>query len=121
MSVRACAAATEVPAHATRLDRPGRSKPLGNSSTVMQKCYKFVILWAGYTMGCVSVVVADRYPVFLCGLISVLREQDDFDIVASCVNGTECIQAIRNLSPRVALIDISMPDLSGLEILATAA
>ena len=72
-------------------------------------------------MGCVSVILADRYPVFLCGLISVLREQDDFDVVASCCNGTECIQAIRNLSPRIALLDISMPGLSGLEILATAA
>jgi DNA-binding NarL/FixJ family response regulator len=72
-------------------------------------------------MGCVSVILADRYPVFLCGLISVLREQDDFEIVASCCNGTECIQAIRNLSPRIALLDISMPGLSGLEILATAA
>jgi len=72
-------------------------------------------------MGCVSVVLADRFPVFLCGLISVLREQDDFDIVASCCNGTDSIQAIRSLSPRVALLDISMPDLSGLEILATAA
>jgi two-component system nitrate/nitrite response regulator NarL len=72
-------------------------------------------------MGCVSVILADRYPVFLCGLISVLREQDDFDIVASCCNGIECIQAIRNLSPRIALLDISMPGLSGLEILATAA
>src|SRR6059058_3186576 len=70
-------------------------------------------------MGCVSVILADRYPVFLCGLISVLREQDDFDIVASCCNGTECIRAIRNLSPRIALLDISMPGLSGLEILAT--
>src|SRR5436190_24188227 len=72
-------------------------------------------------MGCVSVILADRYPVFLCGLISVLREQDDFDIVASCCNGTECIRAIRNLSPQIALLDISMPGLSGLEILATVA
>ncbi len=71
-------------------------------------------------MGCVNVVLADRYPVFLCGLISVLREQDDFDVVASCCNGTECIQAIRNLSPHIALLDISMPGPSGLEILATA-
>lgn len=104
----------------TRLGCIARNRS-GNSSTLIQLCYKFVIVWAGCAMGCVSVVLADRYPVFLCGLISVLREQDDFDIVASCCNGTESIQAIRNLSPRVALLDISMPDLSGLEILATAA
>ncbi len=72
-------------------------------------------------MGCVSVIIADRYPVFLCGLISVLREQGDFDVVASCCDGTKCIQAIRKLSPHIALLDISMPGLSGLEILATAA
>jgi CheY-like chemotaxis protein len=100
---------------------PLRSKPLGNSSTVIQKCYKICSCVGRCAMGCVSVILADRYPVFLCGLISVLREQDDFDIVASCCNGTECIQAIRNLSPRIALLDISMPGLSGLEILATAA
>lgn len=72
-------------------------------------------------MACVSIVLADRYPVFLRGLISVLREQDDFDIVASCCNGTECVRAIRDLSPRIALLDISMPGLSGLQVLATAA
>ena len=113
--------ATEVPAHAARLDRPVRSKPLRNCSTVTQKCNKFVVLWAGHVMGCVSIVLADRYPVFLRGLISVLREQDDFDIVASCCNGTECVRAIRDLSPRIALLDISMPGLSGLQVLATAA
>src|SRR5882757_1726705 len=72
-------------------------------------------------MGCVSVIIADRSPVFLCGLISVLREQEDFDIVTSCCDGTKCIQAIRKLSPHIALLDSSMPGLSGLEILATAA
>ena len=72
-------------------------------------------------MGRVSVIIADRFPIFLCGLASILLEQDDFDIVASCCNGTECIQAIRKLSPHLALLDISMPGQSGLEILATTA
>jgi two-component system, NarL family, nitrate/nitrite response regulator NarL len=115
-------AATEIPAHAARLRRPASFETtLGNNWTVVQMRYKFVIILGWCVMGCVSVIIADRYPVFLCGLISVLREQDDFDIVASCCNGTECIQAIRKLSPRIALLDISMPGLSGLEILATAA
>ena len=72
-------------------------------------------------MGSVSVIIADRYPVFLRGLTSVLREQDDFNIVASCCDGIKCIRAIRNLSPQIALLDISMPGLSGLDILATVA
>jgi two-component system, NarL family, nitrate/nitrite response regulator NarL len=72
-------------------------------------------------MSGVSIIVADRYPVFVSGLLSVLREQDDFLIVASCCNGTKCVQAIRELSPQIALLDISMPGLSGMEILAAAA
>jgi RNA polymerase sigma factor (sigma-70 family) len=72
-------------------------------------------------MGCVSIVVADRYPVFLRGLIDVIGEQDDFHIVASCCDGPKCIRAIRNLSPQITLLDISIPGLSGLEILGTVA
>ena len=40
-------------------------------------------------------VVADGCPVFLCGLISILRSEQDFDVVASCCNGIESLQAIR--------------------------
>ncbi|MFL6790649.1 MAG: LuxR C-terminal-related transcriptional regulator [Bradyrhizobium sp.] len=71
-------------------------------------------------MRCISVVIADRHPVVLQGLSSMLGQHHDFDIVASCNDGTSCIAAIRNLAPDVAVLDVSMPGLSGLEILATA-
>jgi hypothetical protein len=38
---------TEVPAHAARLGRPASFKTTRNSWTVIQECYKFVIVWAG--------------------------------------------------------------------------
>ena len=53
-------------------------------------------------------VVADGCPVFLCGLISILRSEQDFDVVASCCNGIESLQAIRGLSPDIALLDASI-------------
>jgi len=71
-------------------------------------------------MRCTSVVIADRHPVVLQGLTNVLRAESGFKVVASCSDGTNCIQAIRSLVPDIALIDISMPDLTGLEILAIA-
>src|SRR6266566_5103483 len=71
-------------------------------------------------MGCTSVVIADRHPVVLEGLTNVLRAQSGFKVVACCSNGTNCIEAIRSLVPDIALIDISMPGLTGLEILAIA-
>ena len=64
-------------------------------------------------------LVADGCPVFLCGLISVLSSEDDFDVVARCRNGVESLQAIRDLSPDMALLDSSMPIASGVNVLAS--
>src|SRR5258705_5021031 len=67
-----------------------------------------------------SVVIADRHPVVLQGLMKVLGAEGGFEIVASCGDGTSCIDAIRNLGPEIAILDISLPGLTGLEILAIA-
>src|SRR5215469_8356693 len=71
-------------------------------------------------MSSVSMVVADGCPVFLCGLISVLRSERGFEIVASCCDGVESLQAIRDLSPDIALLDSLMPMASGIQVLASA-
>src|SRR6266436_5734869 len=71
-------------------------------------------------MRCTSVVIADRHPVVLQGLMKVLRAEGGFEIVASCCDGMSCIDAIRNLGPDIAILDISMPGLTGLEILTIA-
>jgi len=71
-------------------------------------------------MQCVSVIIADRHPVVLHGLMTILAAENDFKVVASCDDGNTCIQAIRNLSPHIALLDIFMPSLAGLDILAAA-
>ncbi len=71
-------------------------------------------------MRCVKVVIADRHPVMLYGLMSLLRAENDFKVVASCYDGKKCIQAIRDMSPDIALLDIFMPGLTGLDILAAA-
>src|SRR3954454_15246891 len=66
------------------------------------------------------VIIADRYPIVLQGIESVFATQHDFMIVASCGNGTSCIEAIRRLRPDIVLLDVAMPDISGPEILALA-
>jgi DNA-binding NarL/FixJ family response regulator len=68
----------------------------------------------------VSIIIADGCPVFLRGLISVLRSAQDFDVVASCCDGMKCLRAIRELSPDIALFDSSMPILSAAKVLATS-
>jgi two-component system nitrate/nitrite response regulator NarL len=69
---------------------------------------------------CVSIVVAAPQPVVVCGLVTVLRAENDFNVVASCRDGTACLQAIRDLSPDLAVLDASLPGQSGLQVLSTA-
>src|SRR2546430_14223967 len=71
-------------------------------------------------MHCTSVVIADHHPVVLQGLTNILGTASGFKVVACCSDGTDCIEAIRSLAPDIAIIDISMPGLTGLEILAIA-
>jgi two-component system, NarL family, nitrate/nitrite response regulator NarL len=71
-------------------------------------------------MRCTSVVIADRHPVVLQGLTNILGAESGFKVVACCSDGTNCIEAIRSLMPDIAILDISMPGLTGLEILAIA-
>jgi two-component system, NarL family, nitrate/nitrite response regulator NarL len=71
-------------------------------------------------MRCTSVVIADRYPVVLQGLTNALTAESGFKVVACCSDGTNCIEAIRSLVPDIAILDISLPGLTGLEILAIA-
>jgi two-component system nitrate/nitrite response regulator NarL len=62
-----------------------------------------------------SVVVADRHPMLLLGLSTVLGAEVDFDIVATCGDATSCIEAIRSLAPDIALLDPTMPELVALK------
>jgi two-component system, NarL family, nitrate/nitrite response regulator NarL len=71
-------------------------------------------------MRCVSVVIADRNAVVLQGLVSVLTAERGFRIVACCSDGRSCMEAIRTLVPEIAILDVSLPGLTGLEVLAIA-
>jgi RNA polymerase sigma factor (sigma-70 family) len=68
-------------------------------------------------MRCINVLIADRFPVVVQGLRKVLGAQHNFKIVACCSDGISCVEAIRCLRPDIAIFDISMPGLTGLEIL----
>jgi two-component system nitrate/nitrite response regulator NarL len=67
----------------------------------------------------ISVVIADRHPVVLQGLSTVLGAHSDFNIVASCSDAPSCIEAVRNLAPDVAILDGSMSGVTAPEIIST--
>jgi two-component system nitrate/nitrite response regulator NarL len=65
----------------------------------------------------VSVVVADDHPVVLHGITEILRAQPGISVVAACSAGRAATSAIQQLAPDVAVLDIIMPDVNGLDVL----
>lgn len=66
-----------------------------------------------------DVLIADDHPLVRQGFISVINHDHVFDIVAECGDGDEAFDKIRTLKPDVAVLDVSMPGKTGLEIIKT--
>jgi two-component system, NarL family, response regulator NreC len=61
------------------------------------------------------IVLADDHTIVRRGLRLVLERQPDFAVVAEASNGREAIDVVLRESPDVAVIDIAMPLLNGIE------
>ncbi len=68
-------------------------------------------------LGQISLVLADDHPFLLEGIARVLDAESGLSVVARCRDGVEGLDAIRQLKPDIAVLDIAMPGLSGLEVL----
>ena len=62
-----------------------------------------------------KILLVDDHPLFRKGLLHLLEEQDEFRIVGEAGDGQTAIDKVRTLSPDVVIMDISMPDLDGIE------
>jgi DNA-binding NarL/FixJ family response regulator len=63
----------------------------------------------------ITVFVADDHAVVRDGLISLLQNQDDIEVIGSAANGADAVKEVKTLRPDIVLMDISMPILSGIE------
>lgn len=63
-----------------------------------------------------SILIADDHPVVLLGTQTYLLSQG-YDVVSMCTNGLEACNQILARLPDIAMLDMSMPGLSGLDIL----
>ena len=63
----------------------------------------------------IRVLVADDHPVVRAGLGAVIAEQDDLELVAEAENGATAVALFRDHRPDVALMDLRMPVMDGVE------
>lgn len=63
----------------------------------------------------VRILIADDHAVVREGTRRILEQEDDLEVVAEAVDGEEAVKLATELKPDVAIIDISMPKLDGIE------
>src|SRR5215212_4532250 len=65
------------------------------------------------------VVLADDHPIVLGGLRAFLQAEAGMEIVAAAPDGASALAMIQAHEPSIAVLDIRMPQLTGLEVLET--
>lgn len=63
-----------------------------------------------------KVLIADDEPLARAKLADMLRGEAELEVVGQCRNGLEVVKAVDELSPDLVLLDIQMPELSGLDV-----
>lgn len=63
----------------------------------------------------IKVLLADDHEIILDGLKSLLEEEDDIEVVGTAKDGEEAIQLMENNTIDVAVLDINMPGMNGIE------
>lgn len=61
------------------------------------------------------IVLADDHRIMRQGLIMLLEEEPDLEVVGEAANGREAVELTRQHRPDVVIMDISMPVLNGIE------
>jgi DNA-binding NarL/FixJ family response regulator len=64
----------------------------------------------------IRVLLADDHTLVRAGIRSLLETVDDVEVVAECGDGHEALEMITRHRPDVALLDIGMPGMNGIEI-----
>ncbi len=64
----------------------------------------------------IRLVVTDDHPVILNGLENLFRLEEDFELAATCSNGEETLDAVRNHKPDVVILDVRIPGKDGLAL-----
>jgi DNA-binding NarL/FixJ family response regulator len=65
----------------------------------------------------IRLLSVDDHPLLREGIAAIINCQSDMSVVGTASNGKEGIEAVRTLKPDVTLLDLQLPDLSGIDVL----
>ena len=76
-------------------------------------------VFCGSSEAPVRVLIADDHPLLLAGIRRSLESRDDIEIVGEAHSGPEVLALIKRRKPRVVLLDLRMPGVTGTECIET--
>ena len=62
------------------------------------------------------VLIADDHEIFRVGLVKTIERDKNFSIIAQAGDGGEALTQIRAMRPDIAVLDVSMPVMNGLDV-----
>ncbi|MFT6865430.1 MAG: two-component system response regulator NreC [Cyclobacteriaceae bacterium] len=71
-------------------------------------------------MSRIRIIVADDHQLFREGIISLLNKDNTLEVIGEAANGKELFEILDQKLPHVVLIDITMPETNGLELIKQA-
>lgn len=63
----------------------------------------------------IRILLADDHPIVRNGLARVIRDEPDLEVVGQASDGLQAVELTRSLQPDVVIMDVSMPNLDGVE------
>lgn len=67
----------------------------------------------------IATLVVDDEPIARHAIVRLLRDDSDIELLAECGDGVSAVAAIRSQSPDLVFLDIQMPAMSGIDVVAT--
>jgi len=65
----------------------------------------------------IHVVLADDHNIVREGIAAILSAEPDIEVVGQASDGVQAVEMIRDLRPDVAIVDMNMPKLHGVEVI----
>lgn len=66
----------------------------------------------------IRILTVDDHQLLREGIVAVLESQDDMSVVGQAGSGREAVESFRHLRPDVTLMDLRMPDMSGIDAIS---
>lgn len=65
----------------------------------------------------IKIIIADDHPIFRGGLKHIIQDEENFKIIGEAADGKKALELILNEKPDIAVLDMSMPEKTGLQVL----